>query len=107
MSTLNTLCAIHEKGPFAICGQLRPGSTCSSMQPDLGILCLSKYTTVATDSVSRLKTQISLPHKLHKGPFGVLHIICFYEKKNIFLIYPLIWSYEISHFKHCNEASVL
>ena len=34
------ICAMHEKGPYVICGQRRPVSACAYAKADLGIRCL-------------------------------------------------------------------
>ena len=46
-------CAAHKKGPYAICGQRRSRSLCTSVLSNLGIFCLSTYTSISTDTVSR------------------------------------------------------
>ena len=49
----DTWCTTHEKCPYAFCGQRRSGSACAYVQSNMGIFCLTTYTTVSTDSVSR------------------------------------------------------
>ena len=45
-------CAMHEKDPHAVCGQISSRSSCKSVQSNLGIFCLLTYTTESTDFVS-------------------------------------------------------
>ena len=42
------ICAMHEKGPYAICRQHRPRSACTFVQADLDLCCLL---TASVDTV--------------------------------------------------------
>ena len=39
LNTVDICCAIHEKGPCAICRQCRPRSACTFVHADLGLNC--------------------------------------------------------------------
>ena len=60
-SVLNyhNLCATHEKGPYAICGQRRPRSACAFAQADLGLRCPLKESMDAVVCVEEQRTSSS------------------------------------------------